>query len=433
MSQPPQDFVDPADAAPATPVPVTPVERLAPPPLPPPVQVVAQPYSGPMSVLPYTMPATNARPGLVTAIGIASIIIGCLAMLTGAMTSLISVSFMIASSAANRAGAAVVDPMGPNGYDIRDRRTIVQAMNLKQKMSTAQRDNLQWFVSDVGKTYVPSVPITSGDAVTSWGDTNVSDSGTGVEGTWFDLPMGRLTVTDKSASFDLKDGSTITRSSIRQMPNPSDPSQLSPQEVGALVNRAQELTYGQQMTAQQVTGLTQALQTQSAQLIGPQKDMPTLLGQVYAVTPSNGFYTVQLKTATLMVYPSGHTIVTSGGAPGSPGGPPKLAGTPASIVVIENILSLALSIYLLVIGILTLRNSPAGGTMHKVYAWLKILLAIVGGAGLWWLIVGSGGTAPWAWVSGVLTMVLGLIYPIILLLVLPSKSVKEWYTVEHAK
>jgi hypothetical protein len=417
MSQP-QDPFDPADAAPATPA-------VWPPPLP----VRVQPLGGPLSVLPYTQPATNVRPGLVTAMGVASLIIGVIAMLGGAFTTLISLSFFIASTAGPRT-AAFIDPMGPNGYDRSDRRTIVQAMNFKQKMNSAQRGQLDFFIADVGKLYVPAVPITSptNDPVADWGTANVVASGPNVEGgEWFDLPMGKLTVTDKSASIQLSDGKTISRSTLRTGANPAV---LTPQEVGAVVNRIQEMNTTTPLTPLEVSALTSILQSNTGPLFGTPRDMPALLGQISSVVNTGGTTYVTFQNGGVVTVSSGGATVTAGGI-NTPNGPFKLASAPAAIVVIENILSVGLSIYLLVIGILTLRNSPAGAKLHKVYAWLKLLLAVTGAGGLFWLILGSGGTAPWAWVSGIMVLVIGIIYPIVLLLILPTKSMREWYSVEH--
>src|SRR5207344_445471 len=66
-----------------------------------------------------------------------------------------------------------------------------------------------------------------------------------------------------------------------------------------------------------------------------------------------------------------------GGFIGATGPPFKVSSAGAIIVGIESVLSLALAIYLLVAGILTLRQSLRGRQLHLIYAIIKIPLVIV--------------------------------------------------------
>jgi hypothetical protein len=111
----------------------------------------------------------------------------------------------------------------------------------------------------------------------------------------------------------------------------------------------------------------------------------------------------------------------------------------------EALLSLGVAIYLLVIGILTLRDSRSARRLHWVYVWVKIplvILAVIAGA---WMMSGlmnsmatlpnaPGGppppTAAWGNVMVVYAIIGGMValaYPIALIFVLRSRTAREYY------
>jgi hypothetical protein len=114
-----------------------------------------------------------------------------------------------------------------------------------------------------------------------------------------------------------------------------------------------------------------------------------------------------------------------------------IAATPAILVVSEAIFSVLLSIYLLVIGILTLRQNARSRQLHVIYALLKIPLAILCGIGWSWLIgtfiaalPNNAGGSPVAAVRAfVLVFASGvaILYPIGLLITFMTPTVKRYY------
>jgi hypothetical protein len=147
------------------------------------------------------------------------------------------------------------------------------------------------------------------------------------------------------------------------------------------------------------------------------------LGGGFVVVDAQGF--VQSSMSTLM---------------------PRLAIHPLSIALVigESFASAFLSIYLLVIAILTLRESPRGRRYHQIYAAIKIPLAVTGGVAFAWLMtgllsslrtlnpgIGAGGfTARSVQVMmtlGIAIAAAGLIYPVVLLIVLRLRTVREYY------
>lgn len=116
---------------------------------------------------------------------------------------------------------------------------------------------------------------------------------------------------------------------------------------------------------------------------------------------------------------------------------PVIAIQPLSIATVlgESAASFALAVFLMVAGILTLRQSRRGGWLHLIYAIGKIPLAVLGGIGMAWVTTGfvnsvavrGGGAGGGMATFGVVMAVAGLVYPVVLLFVLFSKSVRDYF------
>jgi len=118
---------------------------------------------------------------------------------------------------------------------------------------------------------------------------------------------------------------------------------------------------------------------------------------------------------------------------------PGVTITPApQIPIVTHViqgLNALLGIYLLILGILTLRDSRRALHRHWVYVWLKIPLAIVSGVETWWtfrvLVRGMQGPK-YAWVDSfaivlaIAGLLMALIYPVGLMFVLRTSKVRVW-------
>jgi hypothetical protein len=121
---------------------------------------------------------------------------------------------------------------------------------------------------------------------------------------------------------------------------------------------------------------------------------------------------------------------------GSPMPPIKFSKGVLGISLAMSGLNVALALVLIVAGAMTLRGSRIGRTLHMIYAMIKLPLAITGaviGAMMMSPIFASaGGANP----AAIKAMVVGIaiasatipaIYPIVLLIVMQVRSVKEWF------
>jgi hypothetical protein len=103
------------------------------------------------------------------------------------------------------------------------------------------------------------------------------------------------------------------------------------------------------------------------------------------------------------------------------------------LALVIDLAGMALAVFLVITGILTLRGLRAGSWLHQTYAWIKIALVLLGGMSIVGMMRGVGlslfSTAdflPVAATAAVPTGI-GLIYPIALLIVLRRPAQREYF------
>ena len=448
---------------------------LPPPPPPPAPPVAAQPvapyaygypYPGPMSPLAFTM-VRPARPGLITAIGVVSIVVASLSLIGMLWTAGSLLWFStVASYAGALAGGVPGGPFGPTvgqlpatapaavvdsartvvvesgGLDSTARAAVAQGLSELQFITSQRLEQLDVLLAKSGQDMFPSLGASpsagaAGSAVLAHGTGLNADPGSpGPD--YFRTRAGRFELYDDRAVFYPTRGE-IVRVSTLTTSNPG----LNPTQVQAVVQQAQALS-GNTLNASQSAALTNLLSAQGQQLVSP-ITVPTA---VRGVTPmGDGSVMVQFPNGFATIGPQGQTTSLSGAAAaaGMPMRRVRLNGAALALAWFATLVGGALAVYLFVIGILVLRQSPRGRKLHIAYALLEIPVAILGAAAVWWLaltyaeaVVATGGPAsPLAPMSGSLAdtigtqqLVLGvlyLIYPIALLIVLQTRAVKDYY------
>jgi hypothetical protein len=137
------------------------------------------------------------------------------------------------------------------------------------------------------------------------------------------------------------------------------------------------------------------------------------------------------------------SISTSGMGPGAMPRIDPLAGKTALALTGAQFL---LAIFLLIAGILTLKNSPGGGKLHWIYLGLKIPIAIGSAAATVWMwstlmrsITVTTGTAAAgrmmssAMSMGIIPVAIGCLYPVALIFLLMSGSARRYYASRRAE
>lgn len=454
-----------------------------PPPLPPPQEYPAaalQPPPPPLPVQPiaYGTPSATGRPGLLTNIGVLSIVIGVFGIMFNAAMGMTSFGFMIASQA-SQAIAAAAAATTPSNVAIDDsvmsraqRRIVIDGLSQVQPLSPARRRQLDAILAEGGDQLIPG----AGAGLTAASvRANVSDSGRlpdadGGEGpNYFILGRGRLELFDTHAVFYPVSGGEAVRAQAPEDEEPlddaadtepaleadpdADPtaeSGLSERQVQAAIQQIQTMLASQggaqgnkpQLTAAQVKTLKGRFSDPVSGFLAPATDIAGVRRQVNAaIAMPDGSVMIGTQTGNMQIDPSGK-VTSSFTFPNPVAGGAGIGFRVNEVAVLLSMVGaaagVALAIYLIVIGSLVLRQHPKGGRLHAIYAWLKIPLAI--GCAIAWVwmfssfagsVAGGTNTAP-MWrgrmtFAAIAIAVLGCAYPIGLLLALRSQSVRNYY------
>ena len=422
----------------------------------------------PVEPLQYVIPDRTGRPTVITAIAIISIVMAALGGLFGLMAmfqalgmymaSLMASQVATAQAAATRAQVKVAQGQvaATPGYNTpQQRQAIVRRLSELQPLSPARKRQVDALLAS---------------SPTDLGLSFVSESGTMPQmrsdeqpPTYFVTPTGRLEVFNDRAVFYPSFGNTLRASAPPEPPEgvapvatvepqpqvaPTEPATapattaaaatqalagaLSAAEVESIVQQAQTES-SSALNASQADSLRAVLSAPGQQLVQPGAAQSAVMA---AYKHQDGSVVVIFSEGgTVTIGPAGNVtsvvaVPTIGTFSISPLALGMLAATALALV--------ALAVFLLVCGILTLRQSPRGRRLHLIYAGLKIPLEIAAGAAWFWVMremvsnmtPGAGAGTPalsFSLFSGIVPAVLGCAYPVALLVVLNQKRVREYY------
>jgi hypothetical protein len=425
----------------------------------------------PAQSLAYSVPESARKPGIVTTIGVMCIVIACLSAFASFISGTYSVGFyfvsqfqssmataratMMSASVATTApsnspsGNSTALPAGDAGVAVNaiDSMLSLDPPKVRELDRLMRRHGREVFGGDDD---TPLTAATVRSAITSsHHGTNKSD---------FTTAQGTVEIFSDLATFTSADGSTTVRTSARHNEDESShtstngaasyamtatanagpstvPSAMLPAaDIASAVSAAQGIGT---LNAAQVRSLQAELSAPNQTLVTP--STPTPVAGV--TTQPNGNLVITFNTGNMLILDGRGKVVSSGPPPTPNFG---ITGTLAAMNVIEGIASVGLAIYLLIVGIVVLRGSFAAPRMLKIYAWIKIPLALIAGVGLAMFgyaladailsspALGIGGpnagsTKLGFALGGAAAIVFGLAFPVGLLLALRSKSVSEFY------
>jgi hypothetical protein len=440
-------------------------------------------YAVPVQPLQYVLPDQRGRPGLITAIGVISIIIASIGMLAALFTVLQAggyymMSLMSTSMAGARARSSVTVStfpppapvqvngastafVGPRGMGDAERRAAVRVLTDLRPMTPRRKSQLDAILAQAGKDMAT-------DHVTDSGAMPETRSGEAAPD-YFVTPAGRLEVfNDRAVFFPSNNSPTVRASAPPAAAVQSDPvtpgapvgwgasapgargsvaaaqvpatgpttaaspipGALTAAEVQGVVQQAQSVA-STPLNPAQVAGLQGVLAAPGQQLVPP----GTSQGAVLAVYPSAGSAVIQFSTgSSLTLAPTG-TVSAMTTAPVMP----TILINPAYLtaMAVTAVVSLGLAVYLLICGIMALRQSPRARRWHLIYAGIKLPLAVAGAVASALVArdmmasIGAAGPGASTWgfslFSGAVPLVLGCAYPIALLIALNLKQVKDYY------
>ena len=199
---------------------------------------------------------------------------------------------------------------------------------------------------------------------------------------------------------------------------------LTPAQVNQIVARVQSTT-GNGLNAAQLASLRSQLSAPN-QLIAPGTAWSPIR---YANARRRGNAVIQFSGGMLVLGPQGQVLSSGTVMPRL-----RVNGTAAAIVIGEELLSVLLAIYLFVIGILMFRPSRRMPGLHRVYAVIKLVLALTGAAGIAWMgyefVSGIGpvtASVPGFLIFALIIAIIGCAYPVGLLIALRAGTVRNYF------
>jgi hypothetical protein len=313
--------------------------------------------------------------------------------------------------------------VGPRGLETARRDMVIEQFARAQALSPVQRERLDQLLAKAGKEIFPFglSEQTLKSAVNEAGTL----SGSGSIGNYYMLGSGKIEVYDDRAIFSPTDGQPVRANADDPVAADDQGNALPKRTIDALLQSAQQQS-GNKLTPQQLTTLQTDLSDPRQTLVLPDgagtRISATILPDGSArVTGGNGF--VEIDPAGRVIRSTGMMMTTMSRF--------AVRGTTSAMTLLDALLSGALAIYLLVVGILVLRQHRRGRAMLRAFAIVKIPIAVLGAIGWVWTIedanagaVSAGWLQFWLWTL----LAIGLIYPIALLIVLSTRTVREYYS-----
>ena len=411
------------------------------------------------------------RPGLVTAVGVASVVVALGGAAGAVVTAIAAFLFFAGAQAAGgsaqaaklaaaaappqpaaRAPARLPPEEGAGGVARPQRRAVVEAFYAVRPIRPPRMEQLDAILARHGKTILltPDEREAAAQAAPERVARLVTDHGQ-LFGTnpsaapdFFRLTTGRLELYDDRAVFYPADGSPTLRNAYGRTPARRA---LSEAEVAAVVGRAKSfganiLNEAQAATlATVLSGADQKLvPTAGAAGAGAVQSEPRSV-----TAGAGGAVTVRFGDGQLDLGPQGQILA----APAGPAPPPKPSTAAFLAVMASSLAGLALSVVLFVAAVLLLRGLPSGRRLHFTWAWLKLVVTVAGAVAFWWMAdrfydgllhynAAPPGINPARFAAGPRTVMAqpwhplaaalaGLVYPLVVLVALRARSVREYF------
>jgi len=388
----------------------------------------ARPY--PMHYAALTLPG---RPGILTAVAIIDLVLASLAMPCNfsqlMMTKLVSNFVTINRHAVAPAPTVAPMPAGeyiaPDGLSAIQRQLVLDALARARPISAARRGQLDAILADAGRQIIRLSPeYLTAERLDSY----VTETRGGPAGDVFVLGSGTLTLDDHSATFR-PDGEGGAISIGDGLCSDASGMHLDALQIGAVVDQVRKLC-NNALTAAQSARLATELRTPGQGLIAPNSPATQVASAqvqpdgTIVITTNGGSFTAsadgtRYSSSTGIGSNFNYTASsTSGGAAGSPF--PGIRRSAVVLMELDALAGLVFSIALLILGILLLRNWQRSRQFHLIYAIGKILLLPITIWALWQL----NSTPSALWWS------IGAIYPIALLIVMNSATVRQYFAVK---
>jgi len=390
----------------------------------------------------YTPPR---RPTILTAVGVTSIIIGSISLIASFFTFSFAGILIGMTAIATTMNSAIhpvaatqpfVEYVSASGLGADQRKIVIEGLNDAHAISAIRREQLDELLADAGQNIIQlSTDNLTAKRITDYvtDASEISGATGGAMNDVLTLGSGRLQISDIGATFFPADNSAPTRSRLGSYTD-ADGVHLGAREIGAVVKRVVQLSSASPNTAQ-INALESTLESPSQTLIAPCRSPGEAAAQVISVQ-SMGEGTIAVTTSrgpmsfgsTGQAFPGVMAVNAFQTPPWMTG--PHASQRAVSMLQLDALAGLAAGGFLLACGIMALRNAPPSRWMHLAYAAGKILIV---GFSCWAvytvareLAAKSGDAREIAMVWMICASGVGWIYPIVLLIVMNLRSVKEF-------
>lgn len=337
----------------------------------------------------------------------------------------------------------------PLGLKQSDRKFIVSSLSAMQKLNDRQTLELQNFLMLTGSSIFPSTTNAITDEDIKFQITRSGQHKSGGEDdsayTWFDTQNGKLKVFDTSVYLDRGSNSppTATSYSINAttVVGPAYGS-LAMAQINAAVRQMKTMwPKPPPLNAAQQATLVQELKSPSQQLLSP---VPNQYPISTVMVDADGMTTIVFQgNGQIQIDRQGNTVYKRSAPyippPYQPPAVLSISQRTTTLTLVDSLLSAGLAFLLLAAGIQTLRGSRSGSLLHRIFAWIKLPIAILGLIAA--LALGqeisqnfTANAAVSDWPSSLLTptiillvALLGALYPILLLIVFRQPKVRTFY------
>ncbi|HEX4055551.1 MAG TPA: hypothetical protein VHX86_14900 [Tepidisphaeraceae bacterium] len=384
------------------------------------------------------------RPGILTAVGVFSIIVASTALLV----DLGSLGFANAVShfAVRRTPAATINSapppltpahaeyVAPNGLSASQRQIVIAGLSQVRPLSIARQKQVDGLLADAGQQVIGLSPdnLTTDRVVAYVTDVrNFPNASGGPPDDLFILGSGRLQVSDENAVFFAQNSPSGIRSHGGSFTDSSG-THLASEQIAAVVDRVQSLCgQGQAMNSAQINALQSELELPSQTLITPSASVAEAAAQVQSVRAlGDGTIAVTTGNSSMSFGPRGRMVPGVIAISQTIWTPPMVAKRDATLLVLDTFLSFVAAGFLLACGVMVLRNSPISRWMHLGYAIGKIPLVALSCFAIYQVAMALNARSPDAESTANAWMMIvgmpGIVYPIVLLIVMNLRSVREF-------
>jgi hypothetical protein len=389
----------------------------------------------------------STRPWILSAVGITSVIIASISLIAD-FISLSVANFLTAVSAMGAmppppapvpmpavVHQAQAEFVGATGLSSGQRQAVIDGLVRMHELSDARRQQLDALLADDGQDIIRLSPENlTADRVAAYA-TGVSEIPSGSGATpdvMFMLGSGRLQLSDQEAVF-FPDNSPSPIRSVGGSFTDSGGTHLATEQINAIVDRVRQLS-NQTINDAQVNSLEAELESVSQTLITPTPSVTEAAAQVLSAgSLPDGTIFVTTRSGSMSFATTGQSylgITAMSGMQGPFAFGKKIQRRDTTLLMADALLSMGASGLLLACGIMTLRNIPASRWMHMGYAVGKLAIVVLSCYAIFTVAyaLDSGSAQPAAVATTWMLLAggIGAIYPVVLLVSMNLKAVREF-------